>query len=314
MYLKIFPSVMSGTIFIIPGPFNTMKLCVLGPGKKALAYTTKRLIEESRKAGFRTKHVPVVDVKLVIDKGVDAIYEKTSLSKFDYVLPRIDSKRARIGYPVMRFLDTLGVRKPYSAESLLISHDKFITLERLAFSGIPVPETYLTGSKEVAKEIINKGKLPMMIKLLSGYGGQGVMVMDSKEAAHSTIETMQTLKQEILIERFLDNPGEDIRGVVAGDEIIASYKRVAAKGEVRANIHAGGHGEAFRLTAEQEEMVFRSAKAIGARICAVDMIESKGKPSVLEVNINPGIKSIEDATGINVAQRIIEFVKKEIRA
>lgn len=291
-----------------------MKLCVLGPGKKHLSYTSKRLIEESQKAGFKTDHVPVIEVKLVVEKKVDALYGKKSLSGYDYVLPRIDSKRARIGYPVMRFLDLLGVRKPFPAEAVRISHDKFVTLERLAFSGVPVPETYLTGSREVAKEIINKGKLPMMLKLLSGYGGQGVMILNSKEAAHSAIETMQVLKQEILIEKFLENPGEDIRGVVAGDEIIASYKRVAAKGEVRANIHAGGRGEAFSLTPEMEEICFRAAKAVGARMCAVDMIESNGKPSVLEVNINPGIKSIEDSTGINVAKRMIDFVKREVKA
>ncbi len=290
-----------------------MRLALLGPGKKAMGYSTIRLLEEARKAGFRTDHIPVLEIKLSVDDRIDALYGKESLSKYDYILPRIDSKRARIGYPVMRFLDIMGVKKPYHSEAVLIAHNKFTTLERLAFSGIEVPETYLTGSKNVAKEIIRKGKLPMMIKLLSGYGGQGVMVMESKEAAESTIETMQTLKQQILIEKFLKNPGEDIRGILAGDEIIASYKRVAASGEVRANIHAGGRGEAFKLTPEMEETCFRAAKAIGARICAVDMIESKGRPSVLEVNINPGIQGIEKATGINVAQRIIDFVSKELR-
>jgi len=291
-----------------------MKIAVLGPNARAMGYSTKRLIEESKAAGLKTEHVPVVEVKLVVNDKIDALYDNKSLSKFNYVLPRIDSKRAWIGYPVMRFLDLLGVRKPYSSETVLIAHDKFITLERLAYSGIRVPETYLTGSKTVAKDIIKKGKLPMMIKLLSGYGGQGVMVMESKEAADSTIETMQTLKQQILIEKFLKNPGEDIRGILAGDEIIASYKRVAASGEVRANIHAGGRGEAFTLTPEMEETVFKAAKSVGARICAVDMIESGGKPSVLEVNINPGIQGIEKATGINVAKRMIDFVRKEIKA
>ena len=279
-----------------------------------MGYTTKRLIEEARAAGLKTEHIPLVEVKLMVNKKTDALYKKKSLSRFDYILPRIDSKRARIGYPVMRFLDLLGVRKPYSAETILMAHDKFITLERLAYSGINVPETYLTGSKTVAKEIVRKGRLPMMIKLLSGYGGQGVMVMESKEAAESTIETMQTLQQQILIEKFLENPGEDIRGILAGDEIIASYKRVAAIGEVRANIRAGGRGEPFKLTPEMEETVFKSAKAIGARICSVDMIESKGRPSVLEVNINTGIQGIEKATGINVAKKMIDFVKSEIRS
>jgi ribosomal protein S6--L-glutamate ligase len=291
-----------------------MKLAVLGPGIKAMGYSTKRLIEEAKAAGLKTEHIPLVEVKLSVNKKSDALYKKKSLSRFDYILPRIDSKRAGIGYPVMRFLDLLGVRKPYSAETVLMAHDKFITLERLAYSGINVPETYLTGSKSVAKEIVRKGKLPMMIKLLSGYGGQGVMVMESKEAAESTIDTMQTLHQQILIEKFLKNPGEDIRGILAGDELIASYKRIAATGEFRANIHAGGRGEPFKLTPEMEETAFKSAKAIGARICAVDMLESGGRPSVLEVNINPGLQGIEKATGINVAKRMIEFVRSEIRS
>jgi ribosomal protein S6--L-glutamate ligase len=291
-----------------------MKLAVLGPGIKAMGYSSKRLMEEARAAGLKTEHIPILDVKLVVKKKADALYKKKSLGKFDYVLPRIDSKRAGIGYPVIRFLDLLGVRKPYSAESVLIAHNKFITLERLAYAGISVPETYLTGSKAVAKEVVRKGKLPMMIKLLSGYGGQGVMILESKEAAESTIETMQTLHQQVLIEKFLKNPGEDIRGILAGDEIIASYKRVAATGEFRANIHAGGKGEPYKLTPEMEETVFKSAKAVGARICAVDMIESKGRPIVLEVNINPGLQGIEKATGINVAKRMMEFVKREIRS
>jgi ribosomal protein S6--L-glutamate ligase len=291
-----------------------MKLCVLGPSLKAMGYSTKKLIEEARKAGFKVDPVPVINVKLVVKNKLDAVYNKNSLSKYDYILPRIDSKRASIGYPVMRFLDLLGVRKPYSAETILIAHNKFISLERLAYSGIAVPETYLTGSKNVATDIVKNGKLPMMLKLLSGFGGRGVMVMESKEAAQSTIETMQTLKQEILIEKFLKNPGEDIRGVIAGDEMIASYKRVAAAGEMRSNIHAGGRGEAFKLTPEMEEIAFKAAKSVGAKLCAVDMIESSGESNVLEVNINPGFKSIDETTGINVAKRMIDFVKREVRA
>jgi len=290
-----------------------MKVAILGPGVKASGYTTNRLIEEAKKAGTKAKLIPIIDVKLVVNKKLDAIYEKKSLSDFDYVLPRIDSKRASIGYPVMRFLDELGVMKPYSAETVLIAHNKFITLERLVANGIAVPETYMTGSKRSGLQILDRHKMPVMLKLLSGFGGQGVMLMESKEAAKSAIETMRTLKQEILIERFLPNPGEDIRGIVAGDEIIAGFKRIAAEGESRANIKMGGKGIAFNLDSEMEEVCFKSAEAIGAKICAVDMIETKGEINVIEVNINPGLQGIEKATNINVAQKIIEFVKSEVK-
>lgn len=289
-----------------------MKLAILGPAQKHIGYTTKRLLEEAEKAEIDTKFIPLVDIKLRVEKELELIYDKKDFSDFDYVLPRIDSKRAVVGYPIIRFLDEMGIKKPYNAETVLIAHNKFITLERFVANNIPVPETYLTGSKNSAFDVLKKQKLPMVIKMLSGFGGQGVMVIESKDAGKTVIDTMQTLKQQVLIEKFVDNPGEDIRGIVAGDEIIASYKRIAAKDDKRTNIHAGGRAVVFKLTSEMEEITLRCARAIGSKICAVDMIQGNdGKLSVIEANINPGLQGIEKATGINVAQRIIDFVKSE---
>ena len=100
---------------------------------------------------------------------------------------------------------------------------------------------------------------------------------------------------------------------MAGDEVIASFKRVASSGGKKANIHLGGRGVDFKLSPEMRETVLKAAKAIGSKICAIDMVESKDKAYVIEANINPGLKGIEKATNINVAQRIIDFVKGEIR-
>lgn len=289
-----------------------MKLGILGPNQNYIGYTTQRLLEEAKKE-FDVKLISVLKTKLKIEKELDVIYENDSLTKFDYILPRIDSKRAEIGYPIIRFLDHLNVKKPYPSESVLIAHNKFITLEKLVANNIPVPATYMTGSKESAKEIIKKHKLPLILKLLSGFGGHGVMIMDTKEAAQGVIETMKTLKQEILIEEFLPNPGEDVRGIVAGEEVIASYKRVAAKGEKKTNISSGGKGISFQLTGEMEDICIRSAKAIKSKIAAVDMIDSKDGVKVIEVNINPGLKGIEKTTNLNIAQKIIQFVKSELK-
>jgi len=290
-----------------------MKLAILGPGKKFIGYTTKRLMEEAKKGFKKVELIPIVNVKLKIYKGIDAVYGKASMKEWDYILPRIDSKRAEVGYPVFRFLDYMGVSKPYPAEAIIVAHNKFLTLEVLARAGIPVPETYLTGSKSSAKEVVDKEKLPIIIKLLAGFGGQGVMILESKDAAKTTIETMQKLKQQILIEEFIPNPGEDIRGIVAGDDVIASYKRVAAPGEKKANIYAGGKPTTFKLTEEMVDIVLRSARAVQADICAVDMIEGKNGLYVTEVNINPGLQGIEKTTNINVAQRIVEYVKSQIK-
>lgn len=291
-----------------------MKLAVLGPGPRVMGYTTKRLLEEAKKVFKQTELIPLIDIKLKVNDGVDAIYEKKSLSEWDYLLLKIDSKRAGIGYPIVRFLDTMGVAKQYTSEAVILAHNKFLTLQKLAENGLPVPDTYMTGSRDSAKEIISKQKLPMILKLLSGFGGQGVIFIESREAAKTVIETMNTLKQEILIEEYVPNPGEDIRGIVAGEEVIASYKRIAAKGEKKANIYAGGRAESFKLTEEMNEIVLKCAKVMNIKIGAVDMIaNSKGRIFVTEVNINPGIAGIEKVTNLNVAQRIVEYIKMQIK-
>ena len=63
-----------------------------------------------------------------------------------------------------------------------------------------------------------------------------------------------------------------------------------------------------------EEIVLKSAEAIKSRICAVDMIQGKNGIMVTEVNINPGLRGIEKATDINVAQKIISYIKGEIKS
>jgi len=291
-----------------------MKIAILGPGQKAMGYTTKRLIEEAKKVFKKVDTVPLIDIKLKIDKEIDAIYNKKSISEWDYALLKIDSKRSNIGYPIVKFLEDMGVKKQYPAETVILAHNKFLTLEQLSRNGIPVPKTYMTGSKRSAKEIIARQKLPTIMKLLGGFGGQGVIFLESREAANTVAETMKTLKQEILIEEYIENPGEDIRGIVAGEEVIASYKRIAAKGEKRANIHAGGRAEAFKLTDEMQEIVLKSANAMKMDMGAVDMLQNrKGDIYVTEVNINPGIQAIEKVTNLNVAQRMIEYVKTQIK-
>lgn len=290
-----------------------VKLLILSPGLKVLSYTTKRLYEEARKQSIKTQIAPLMDIVLRISKGLEIKYGKENLLDYDYFLPRIDSKRASVGYPVVRFLDHFKVKKPYPAETILIAHNKFLTLEMLAKENIPIPETYMTASKQAARNILKKQKIPVIMKLLSGFGGQGVLILESREAANSAIEALRTLNQEIFIEEYIPNPGEDIRGIVAGSEVIASYKRVAAKGEKRANIYAGGRAVTYKLSDELNEIVLKTARAVNAKICAVDLIQGKDRTFVTEVNINPGLGGIEKVTDLNVAQSIIDYIKTEIK-
>jgi ribosomal protein S6--L-glutamate ligase len=282
-----------------------MKLLILAPKGKSIS--TDMLIEEGKKIFKEVDFLPLKKVIINASGEFGATCEDKNLSEYNYLLPRIDSIRASFGYHVMKYFDTTSINKPYTSESVLIAHNKFATIFELKKAGIPVPDTYYTASRESAEDLIRRMKFPAMIKLVSSFGGKGVMYIESKQAALSVVKTLDLLKQHLMLEKFVENPGEDIRGFVIGDEIIG-MKRIAAKGEKRANIASGAKAVSYNLTDEEKEVAFKSAEVLKAKVCAIDLIIDKNLgPQVIEANINPGLKGITKATSVNVAQKIIQY-------
>ncbi len=286
-----------------------MKLLMLCP--KGISQSSKMIHEEAKKLFKEVDIVPIKEVVINTD-GPSATYNGKELIDYNYLLPRIDSKRANFGYHVIKFFDKIGTPKPYNAETILVAHNKFSTLFELRKHGLPVPQTFYTASQKSAEELIKKMKFPGIIKLVSSFGGQGVMFLESKQAAMSVVKTLDELKQDILLEEFIEGAGEDIRGFLIGDEIIG-MKRIAKKGETRANVKAGGKAVTYKLDDEEEEMTRKAAKILGAKICAIDMMESKSGPQIIEANINPGLLGIQKATGENLAQKIAKFCYEEAK-
>lgn len=283
-----------------------LKILLITPQK--YAETTKLLIDEALKI-FDVTVAPIDDIIISIDnRRLKLEYEGKDITKVDYILPKIDSKRATYGFEIINALDAFPVPKPYHAATILIAHDKFLTSIVLAQSKIPVPKTYIVKTQKAVESILPKIKYPVMAKLKGGSGGQGIMYVENKKSMESIISSMEVLKQEILIQEFIENPGEDIRVLVAGDTIIGSMKRIAKEGEKRANVKVGGTPAKYTATDEIKELAIKTAKAVGSDICAVDFIESDNGPVVIEVNINPGIVGLMDATNLNIAKRIIDYI------
>src|SRR5690606_13697964 len=67
----------------------------------------------------------------------------------------------------------------------------------------------------------------------------------------------------------------------------------------------------IELDAQTKEIAVKSAKATGAEICGVDILNSIRGPLVLETNISPGLQGITKATKINVADSIAKYLHKQ---
>jgi hypothetical protein len=93
---------------------------------------------------------------------------------------------------------------------------------------------------------------------------------------------------------------------------VASYERIAAKDEFRANIALGGEGRAVELSSSEKAFCVRCANAVGLSVAGVDVMRNReGQLFLIEVNSNFGL-NIQKVTGINVAEKLIQYLENEI--
>jgi len=251
-----------------------------------------------------------IEVHLGIGK-LDVLYNGQPLPKYDCIYAKGSFRYAPILRSLTRALSPPAYM-PIKAATLTIGHDKLLTHLALQLYKTPMPTTYIASSPEGAKKILGKVSYPIVMKFPQGTQGKGVMFADSFASASSLLDALTALRQPFLIQEYIETGGIDIRAIVIGDEVIA-MKRKAERGEARANIHAGGRGEACSLDNHTKRIAIDAAQSIGADICAIDILEGPKGPLVIEANLSPGLQGITAATNLNVADKIAKFLYKKTK-
>jgi len=177
-----------------------------------------------------------------------------------------------------------------------------------------MPHTaFVRRRQDVLPAIERVGGSPVIIKLLEGTQGVGVILADSVKVAEAIIETLQSTKQNVLIQKFVgESAGKDVRAIVVGDRVVAAMRRVAQGGEFRSNVHRGGVPQPITLDPSFEQTAVRVAQIMGLKVAGVDMLEGADGPQVMEVNSSPGLEGIELATKLDVAGAIIDYVESQV--
>jgi ribosomal protein S6--L-glutamate ligase len=149
--------------------------------------------------------------------------------------------------------------------------------------------------------------------LLEGAQGVGVILAESEKVAEAIIETMQSTRQNVLVQKFVaESRGQDIRAFVVGDRVVAAMRRIATGNEFRSNVHRGGRTEPVDLTPEEESTAVRAAQILGLRVAGVDMLESSHGPQIMEVNSSPGLEGIECCTQLDIAGAIMDYLAAQV--
>jgi ribosomal protein S6--L-glutamate ligase len=260
--------------------------------------------------------VEMIDIRYIeislSHKKEEVIYKGNPLEHFDGIYAKGSYKYAALLRALTRALHK-QTYMPIRASAFTTGHDKLLTHLKMQQFKIPQPTTYIASAIRSAKNILRKTNYPIVMKIPSGTQGKGVMFADSYASASSLLDALDTLKQPFIIQEYIETGGVDIRAIVVGAKVVASMKRKAVLGEKRANIHAGAKGEPVVLDDVTKKIAVETANAVGAEVCAVDLLESPQGPLVIEINLSPGLQGITEATKIDVADKIASFLHKKTK-
>ncbi len=293
---------------------NPLKIAILSRGPKL--YSTSRIKEAALKRGHTVKVLDTTQFGLYLESGQpDLTYRGKPLTHYDAVIPRIGNSITFFGSAVVRQFEQVGAYCLNNAEAILASRDKLASMQELSTHDIGIAETaFVRNPSDILKAIQAMGGAPVIIKLLSGTQGIGVILAESNKVAEAIIETLSSLKQNVLVQKFVaESKGRDIRAFVIGDRVVAAMRRTAAGQEFRSNVHRGGSAQLVELDKEYERTAVRAAQILNLHVAGVDMLEGKDGPVIMEVNSSPGLEGIEGATGMDIAGEIVKYLENQIR-
>lgn len=312
-------------------------------------WTARALTDAAKKKGFSPFVLDIRAAQVSMNSVTGELAAKKSTAVFkvgDVKLCDLDAIIVRdagagtfegvsFRFDILRELEAEGIPVVNSPEAIRDAANKYHSSYLLAKAGLPVPETVAVQNVEAALKVISRFE-DAVIKPVFGYKGKDiarvkdgkVQFSDRKIESSSMEAILNKLLEErgmLYIQKFIENPGRDIRAFVVGGTAIGAIYRKAASGSWINNLSQGGSADRCVLTEEQKELAEKAALAIGTTFAGVDIIEgltgdldkkikvhpsqTEGKPQILEINGTPSGKGIFDAWGINPAEYIINYIR-----
>jgi [lysine-biosynthesis-protein LysW]--L-2-aminoadipate ligase len=250
-------------------------------------------------------------VEVIDDREVVFDLHVNSWSHYDVVVERcVTQSRALYA---LRILNDWGVPTVNRFDVVRVCGNKLETSSALIREGVPSPRCQVAFDSETALKAIEAIGYPVILKPAVGSWGRLLAKVNDREAAEAILEHKETLGHYehsiFYIQEYIDKPARDIRSFVVGDETIAAIYRYSEHWIT--NTARGGKAENCPVTPEINALSLASARAVGGGVVAVDILETQdGRLVVNEVNHTMEFRNSIDTTGVNIPDRVIDYVLK----
>ena len=217
-----------------------------------------------------------------------------------------------------RRMESEGLRLFNSARAIEICDSKVLTAEILS-KKVKTPKTIIAPKTfegvgynndtfiESAARVLG---LPMIIKEAYGSFGQQVYLARGIDEAKDIIGKLGH-KDFIMQEYIAESQGRDVRVNVVGGQVVSAMERYN-ENDFRSNISGGGKMREAVLTEKIKDAAIKAAELIGLDFAGVDILFGKECPVVCEVNSNPHFKSSLECTGVDMSEKIIDYILEKL--
>lgn len=204
-------------------------------------------------------------------------------------------------------LENAGVRVVNSPTTIERTVDKYYTSTLLEDAGLPTPRTVVTERFDEALGAFHELGGDVVVKPLFGSEGRGMVRVSDPDIAYRVFRALELGRYVYYLQEFVPHGCQDIRTFVVGEEVVAAMVR---RGETwKTNVAQGATVEPLVPDSVLREMSLRTVRVIEADYAGVDILPIEGGGySVIEVNGIPGWRGLQAATGVNVADHLIDYV------
>lgn len=281
----------------------------MGPIKVGFLHSLIRKEEKLLIGEFQKRE----GIELVMLDDRRLVFDLARGPEVDVVIERcINHSRA---LHALRLFKSLGTPCVNAYDVSQTCGDKILSAVALKEHGVPQPELRIAFTEESALAAIEDIGYPVVLKPAVGSWGRLLSKVNDRDAAETILEHKTVLGSYhhsiFFIQRYVQKKGRDIRAFVVGDECIAAIYRTAkhwitntARGAVASNCP---------VTPELAELCVNAARAVGGGVLAVDVLEGEDGLLVNEVNYTMEFRNSIDTTGVNIPDKVIDYVTARAR-
>jgi len=314
------------------------------------SYTTTRLAFEAHARGHEAWYIAAEDLLYDIDesvrahayrapapryedlksylaaiKGENAQRERIQVDQLDVLMLRNDPSIDAIERP---WAQTIGLQFGQAAarRGVLVLNDPdglAKALNKLYFQFFPAevrPKALITRQPDDIKNFVREHR-QVVLKPLQGSGGASVFLVQNEDVPNlnQMIEAVSRDGYVVAQEYLPAAAGGDVRlFLMNGSPFVhegrhAAFRRIGAEGDLRSNIHAGGHIERAEITADMlriAELVRPKLVHDGMFLVGLDIAGDK----LLEINVfSPGgLNSAQSLENVNFGARLVDELESKV--